>query len=151
MIVKQVERLTTTFLNGRRGQELVLILRFGLAGVFNTGFSYIAFALTLLVGANAMLAVIVSGIAGIALNYQVARRLVFRSPGRAFRFFLVYIIALGINWVGLTSFRTYGFGDMLSQAMLALPIAAISFIGQRLFVFGRPQVVRTEVRHDERL
>jgi putative flippase GtrA len=95
------------------------------------------FALLIGWGALPGIALIVAAVAGIAFNFQTSRRLVFRSPGDAVRFVGVYAVILAVNWSALFALRRFGLPDLESQAFLTLPIAALSFLGQRRFVFGR--------------
>jgi hypothetical protein len=62
--------------------------------------------------------------------------LVFRSNGGIVRFVAVYASVLVVNWVALAGLEWAGFSVLWSQALLTLPIAAISFLGQQRFVFG---------------
>jgi putative flippase GtrA len=75
--------------------------------------------------------------AGVAFNFQTSRRLVFRSGGHAVRFVAVYAVILALNWAALLGLRSCGLSDPGAQALLTLPIAALSFLGQQRFVFGR--------------
>jgi len=47
-----------------------------------------------------------------------------------------------LNWAALRTLNWVGFGDLVSQAMLVLPLAAISFLAQRVFVFGSEPVAK---------
>jgi putative flippase GtrA len=125
-----------TLLSDRRAQAWLLFLRFGLVGLINAGFGYAVFALLLLAGAWPSAALLGATLAGVAFNYQTSKRLVFGTRGRALRFVAVYAIVLGFNWAALRTLRECGLADLESQAILVLPIAAMSFLGQRGFVFG---------------
>ena len=123
--------------------QLPLVIRFGATGLLNTVFGYAAFTLLILAGAGSGLALIGATVAGVAFNFQTSRRLVFRSNGRSFRFVLVYGVVLGLNWLALQGLLLAGFSDLAGQGVLALPLAAVSFIGQRMFVFSDPTPSRT--------
>jgi putative flippase GtrA len=129
-------RILRTLLADPRSRAWLLFLRFGLVGLVNTGFGYGVFALLVLVGIWSGAALVMSTIAGVAFNFQTSRRLVFRSSGRTLRFIAVYVVVLALNWAALRTLRRYGLPDLESQAFLTLPIAAMSFLGQRTFVFG---------------
>jgi putative flippase GtrA len=111
-------------------------LRFGLAGLVNAGFGYTVFALLVLAGVWPGAALAGTMIAAVAFNFQTSRRLVFGSGGRVLPFVAVYTVVLVLNWAALRALRWCGLPDLVSQALLTLPIAAVSFIGQRRFVFG---------------
>jgi putative flippase GtrA len=73
---------------------------FGLVGLVSTGFGYAVFVLQLAgVWLGAALAGTVA--AAVAFNFQISRRLVFRSNGPALRFVAVYIVVPTINWATL--------------------------------------------------
>lgn len=121
-----------------RADTILLVLRFGMVGLLNTLFGYSIFAGLVLAGLWPGAALVFATIAGVAFNYQSSRRLVFRSQGRMPQFVMVYATVLALNWVALRVLLWLGLSDLLAQAMLVLPVAALSFIGQRVFVFRRP-------------
>jgi putative flippase GtrA len=123
------------------GRNLRLFARFGLVGLLNAGFGYAVFALLIREGIWPGVALIAAAVAGTIFNFQTSRRLVFRSRGDAMRFVGVYAVVLVVNWSALFALRLYGLPDLESQALLTLPIAALSFLGQRRFVFGRANEV----------
>lgn len=121
-----------------RIKAALLFLRFGVVGLLNTAFGYAVFAAVLLAGAGPFAAIVAATLAGVAFNFQTSRRLVFRSGtrGRLARFLAVYAGVLALNWVVLRALRDLGVPDLQAQALIALPLAAVSFLGQMLFVFG---------------
>lgn len=122
---------------GLRFHGRLLVLRFGLVGLLNTAFAYGIFVVLLRLDTWPGAALVAAAVAGTAFNFQTSRRLVFRSRGRIVRFIAVYAVVLALNWVALRALRWCSLPDIESQALLTLPIAAVSFFGQRLFVFGR--------------
>lgn len=122
---------------GLRFHDWLLLLRFGLVGVLNAAFAYAVFALLLHLDIWPGAALVAAAAVGTAFNFQTSRRLVFRSRGRVVRFIVVYALVLAFNWAALRALRWCSLPDLESQALLTLPIAAISFFGQRRFVFGR--------------
>jgi putative flippase GtrA len=112
-----------------------LFLRFAAAGLLNTLFGYAIFAGLLLLGVNQLAALILAAAAGTLFNFQTSR-LVFRSRGRALRFVAVYAAVLALNWSGLRAAVHFGLAPLPAQALLCLPVATLSFIGQKFFVFG---------------
>ncbi len=113
-----------------------LWLRFGLVGLVNAGFGYSVFALLVLSGVTSGAALVATMIAAVAFNFQTSRRLVFRSQGHVLCFAGVYAFVLLLNWIALDVLRRFGLPDLGSQALLTLPVAAVSFFGQQRFVFG---------------
>ena len=123
------------------GRNLRLFVRFGVVGLLNAGFGYAMFALLIRGGIWPSVALIGAAVAGTLFNFQTSQRLVFRSRGDAVRFVGVYAVVLAVNWSALFALRRWGLPDLESQALLTLPIAALSFLGQRRFVFGRENEV----------
>ncbi len=121
-----------------------LPLRFGIVGVLNTAFGYVVFAALVLAGLASAVALVLSTAISVAFNFQTSRRLVFRANGRWLRFLLVYAVVLAIDWTMLRFARIHGVSELTAQLVLALPLAALSFVGQRLFVFdasaGEPEL-----------
>jgi len=115
----------------------LLPLRFGVVGLLNTAIGYAVFALFILVGLGQAPALMLSTIASVAFNFQTSRRLVFRAQGRWMRFVLVYVIVFALDWALLHVARRYGVRELGAQLVLALPLAALSFVCQRAFVFRR--------------
>jgi putative flippase GtrA len=122
-----------------RAQAWLLVLRFGLVGLLNTAFGYAVFAVFVLLGTGATVALVISTLTGAAFNFHTARRLVFRSSGRAVRFFALYAGALALNWVALRLLHHTGLSDLAAQAILVLPMATLLFVGQKSLVFAEPR------------
>ncbi len=116
----------------------MLFVRFGLVGLLNAAFGYLIFTLLLWAGIWPGVALAAAAMAGTAFNFQTSRRLVFRSSGHVARFVLVYAVVLALNWTALRVLRTFGLPDLESQAILTMPIAVLSFLCQRRFVFNQP-------------
>lgn len=118
--------------------EWLVVARFGAVGLLNTAFGYAVFATMTLLHSGVPAALLVSIGAGVLFNYQTSRRLVFRSAGRKVRFFAVFAVVLLVNWAALRVLLSLDFSSLLAQAMLVIPVAALSFAGQWLLVFGPP-------------
>lgn len=113
-------------------------LLFLLVGGLNTAFGYGAFALLYALGLHYAAAAALSTIAGILFNFQTTGRIVFgsRDPALLFRFVAVYAITYVVN-VGLLRLTEGGpLGIVAIQAILLLPMAALSFVLQRRLVFA---------------
>jgi putative flippase GtrA len=122
-------------LSPARQREALLILRFGLAGLLNTGFGYMCFAILILIGAGPTMALVLATAAGVAFNFQTSRRLVFGTPGNVLRFGAVYAGVFALNWLALNGLIRLGAQPLVGQALLILPVAALSFLVQRILVF----------------
>ena len=112
-------------------------IRFALAGVLNTGFSYGVFAVLLHAGAGAMPALIGTTVASLLFNFQTSRQLVFQQgrPGQKWRFLILYAGLIFMNWLALRIMASAGIAEIAGQAIIILPVAILSFAGQRRFVF----------------
>jgi putative flippase GtrA len=106
-------------------------------GLVNALFGYAAFAAALYLGAKPFAALVAAATAGVLFNFQTSRWVVFRSRGGALRFAALYAAILAINWGALGALRAIGLSTLLAQAVVVLPLAALSFLGQRMFVFIR--------------
>jgi len=115
--------------------QALLLLRFGIIGVLNTLFGYGVFALLILLGVWPDVALSLSTLAGVTFNFQTSRHLVFRSKGQVLHFVAIYVFLLFLDWTALRLGLSQGANALLVQAVLVLPIALISFLCQKFFVF----------------
>lgn len=115
-------------------------IRFVFVGVLNTLFGYVVFGAATLAGAPSVLALAISTIVGVAFNFQTSRRLVFidGASGRALRFIGLYAGLFIANGLALRGLERLGFPPLIVQAALVFPFAALSFIGQKTWVFRLP-------------
>jgi len=107
-------------------------------GVLNTAFSYVVFAVLALVSGRPEVALAGATVSGVIFNFQTSRHLVFFAEGRIIPFVAVYSAVFILNWVSLRMLVSCGLSLLAAQALLTLPIAAVSFLGQQMFVFGKP-------------
>jgi len=119
-----------------RMRSLLLFLRFGVVGLLNTAFGYATFAFFVVIGVWPGAALVASMIVAVAFNFQTSRRLVFRTRGCVYRFVALYALVLALNWAALRALHSIGMHDLVSQALLVVPLAALSFLGQSTFVFN---------------
>jgi len=118
-------------------------VRFLLVGVLNTIFGYSLFAVLILIGLNYKYAVLIGTILGVLFNFQTTGRLVFGSKNNKliFRFVLVYVVTFLLNVEVLRIVDAIDIGIeqktkmLIAGAILLLPMAVISFILMKLFVF----------------
>jgi putative flippase GtrA len=123
-------------------RPFVLVPRFVLfllVGGLNTAFGYGAFALLYRLGLHYALAAALSTIAGVLFNFQTTGRIVFKNGDRSLlvRFVAVYVMTYFVNVGALRLAEGSHLGIVMTQAFLLLPMAALSYVLQRRFVFGR--------------
>lgn len=115
-------------------------VKFLLVGILNTAFGYGLFALFIYLGLYYPFAVLFSTILGVLFNFKTIGKLVFGSSdnGLIFRFILVYIITYFLNIFFLWLFKWLGFDNMyINGFVLLIPLAAVSFLLNKFFVFRR--------------
>jgi putative flippase GtrA len=117
----------------------MLILRFGFVGILNTVVGYVTFAVLISLGLNSTPALILAMVISILFNFQTSRKLVFRSSGRVSWFVGIYCGLLFTNWALLNGLIAIGVRVLVAQAILVLPLAAVSFFAQRALVFSDGQ------------
>lgn len=115
----------------------IRLLRYLVVGVINTIFSYVVYALLLKLGLVYYLAVLLSTIIGVAFNFKTTGSLVFRSRSNRliFRFYAVYSVYYVINVTCLTLLKRIVPDPYLAQLLLLLPLAMVSYLMMRQFVF----------------
>ncbi|TRU97451.1 MAG: GtrA family protein [Microcystis wesenbergii Mw_QC_S_20081001_S30D] len=117
--------------------------RFLLVGVLNTLFSYFLYGTLILIGLDYKYAVLLATILGVLFNFQTTGKLVFGSKNNKliFRFVLVYVVTFLLNVEVLRIVDAIDIGIeqktkmLIAGAILLLPMAVISFILIKLFVF----------------
>jgi putative flippase GtrA len=112
--------------------------RFLLVGVMNTLFGYVAFCLIFLVTGKAILSAALSTILGVLFNFCSIGGLVFGSSDRRLigRFTSVYALLFILNAIALNVATSRGLSVLVVQAALLAPLAGLSFVLNRHFVFG---------------
>jgi len=117
--------------------------RFLLVGAINTLFGYFLYGSLILIGINYKLAALLATIIGVLFNFQTTGRLVFGSKNNKliFRFVLVYVVTFLLNVELLRIVDAIDIGIeqktkmLIAGAILLLPMAVISFVLMKLFVF----------------
>jgi putative flippase GtrA len=106
-------------------------------GGINTVFGYAVFALFILMGLHYVLAALISTVCGILFNFKTTGTLVFKNKDNRliFRFFGVYLFTYLINIGLLKLFDMAGVGSLVAGAIIVLPMAVVSFLLMRRFVF----------------
>lgn len=107
-------------------------------GFLNTVVSYIIYAIVVTILIRPSISLAVSYIIGIMFNFQTTGRIVFKNKDNSLilKFFLSYLTTFFINKYLLDLLVLHlGFNKYLSQALLCFPIAMISFLLLKYFVF----------------
>jgi putative flippase GtrA len=117
----------------------IRLLRFLAVGLINTAFGYAAFALLVMVGFGDQLALALAFALGVFWNYCTHARLVFdtKGRGRMVPYGLAYVGIYALNALALKSATTAGLTPLFAQALLVLPMAALSFLLISLVLTGR--------------
>ena len=112
--------------------------RFLVVGGLNTAFGYGVFALLILLGVHYAIAALLSTVLGILFNFKTTGMLVFHSHDNTLiaKFFAVYGVNYVIGVLVLKAFKALGVHVLVTAAVSILPMAALSFVLMRWFVFG---------------
>ena len=113
-------------------------LRFLVVGGINTVFGYSVFALFILMGLHYVLAALLAQICGILFNFKTTGTIVFKNKDNRliFRFFAVYLFTYLLNIGLLKLFDMADIGPLIAGAIIVLPMAFVSFLLMRKFVFS---------------
>ena len=115
-------------------------LRFLLVGGLNTAFGYAVFSLFIWLGLGHPAAIALATVIGVAFNFQSTGRLVFGGAplSRLGRFIAVYVFTYGLNVAGVSALLRLDLNVYLANAIVVLPLAVITYMLQRKFVFPAP-------------
>lgn len=113
-------------------------LRFLVVGGINTVFGYSVFALFILLGLHYVLAALLGQICGILFNFKTTGTIVFKNRDNRLilRFFGVYLITYLLGIGLLKVFDMYDVNILIAAAITVLPMAFVSFLLMRKFVFS---------------
>ncbi|WP_010494530.1 GtrA family protein [Paenibacillus elgii] len=113
------------------------LIRFLFVGGLNTAFGYSIFALFIFVGLHYSLASLFSTIIGILFNFKSTGILVFNSKKNSliYKFIAVYGIVYLINVSLLKILSLFITNVYFSGAIILLPLAVLSYILNKKFVF----------------
>ncbi len=120
-----------------RWQAVPRLLRFLVVGGVNTLFGYGAYALFVVIGLHYAMAALLGTIAGVLFNFFTTGRLVFDrlSAADLWRFVAVYGIVYLLNVGALALLARLGIGPYAGGLACIVPMALVSFVLQRRFVF----------------
>lgn len=120
-----------------QGERKQLVLFFVVGGI-NTLFGYSLYVLLLYIHFHYALASLLSTIAGVLFNFKTTGVLVFKNHKNRllFKFMAVYCVTYSVN-VGFLGVFTYHNANMyIAGAILVIPIALLSYILLKRFVYG---------------
>jgi putative flippase GtrA len=108
-----------------------------MVGSINTLFGYSTFALFIYLGIHYALASLLSTVLGVLFNFKTTGILVFKNKDNSllFRFFGVYSVVYIINVLVLKLLGEAGLDMYLAGAVVIVPLAVLSFVLNKLFVF----------------
>ncbi|WPB57804.1 GtrA family protein [Xylophilus sp. GOD-11R] len=114
------------------------MLRFLMVGVLNTAVGYGLFAGFTWMGMAYPLAIALATLLGVAFNFQSTGRLVFGGADRSrlLRFLLAYAFIYLTNVAAVALLTYFGLSVFLANGLCVLPLALLSFMLQRRFVFS---------------
>jgi putative flippase GtrA len=117
-------------------------LRFLAVGLVNSAFSYSVYALLIFLEVHYALAVLVANVLGVLFNFKTTGRLVFQSNDNRliFKFVLVYASVYLLSVSSLKILLWLGLNRYLAGALIALPMAGVTFTLMSRFVFKKRPV-----------
>ncbi len=107
----------------------VRFIRFLIAGVLNTLFGFLIYSALIIAGVPVSIALLGSTVVGTFFNFVTTGKYVFRdlTPARLPRFLLCYLLVYCVNLMLIALLMKWIGSKILAQALLALPIALISY------------------------
>ena len=119
-------------------------VKYGVVGASNTILTFVVYSVCVTIGVHYLLALVLGYGIGSLNSYFLNRHWTFRARDIAHttagtRFAIVQVCAIGVNLVMLYVFVHHiGVGKIPSQAILTLPVLAITFFINRYWSFARP-------------
>ncbi len=114
----------------------IKFLKFLIVGAVNTLFAYSIYSLFVFVGLKPNSALFFQYIIGVLWNFKTTGVLVFKNNNNKliFKFIISYVFTFAINSI-LLKILTNILNDYLAQFVLILPIAIVSFLIFKFWVF----------------
>ena len=122
---------------GPKTWDRAQFLRFLMVGMLNTGFSYGVYAALIWLGLPYVWANLGSLVLGILFSFRTQGRLVFRNAAnRLFgRFVVAWSVIFVLHTGIIAGFVRVGANAYLAGALALVPVALLSFVVQKFFVF----------------
>jgi len=116
-------------------------IRFLIVGGINTIFGYLVFAFLIFLKFHYALAVLLSTALGVLFNFKTTGRLVFGNGDNRLigRFIGVYSVLYFVNVAALKFLNLLKMNMYLAGALMILPMAMLSFLMMKRFVFKGQQ------------
>lgn len=120
----------------------VQFVRFLFVGLVNSLFGYGCFAGFLAIGLHYAVALFLATVIGVLFNFKTTGALVFRSSSNRllFRFCAVYGIVYTANVLLMKCLLRVGLNSYASGAVLLAPIAVLSYILNKKYVFQHGKI-----------
>ena len=111
-------------------------IKYLFVGALNTLFSYVLYAILVTIGFKANPALFLQYIIGVLWNFKTTGSLVFKNHNNKliFKFVACYVFTFILNSILLKILTSY-FNAYISQAILVFPIAMVSFVIMKFWVF----------------
>ena len=112
-------------------------IRFLFVGFINTLFSLTIYWILVFLGLHYSLAVFISNMLGVLFNYKTTGKFVFENSSNKLllKFFAVYLFTYGLSVGSLKLLFLMHVDKYLAAALIALPMAGVSFLLMKKFVF----------------
>lgn len=119
-------------------------------GGLNTAFGFSIYTVLIVIHLHYILAALLGQICGILFNFKTTGTIVFKNKNNRliFRFFAVYLVTYLITIGLLKIFDNVNIGSLVAGAIIILPIAFLSFLLNKKFVFHQPQ--KEKVNQEEK-
>ncbi len=115
----------------------VKFVRFLFVGALNTAFGYFMYIIFISTPLPQWAALFCAYIFGVLWNFKTTGTLVFKSHNNklVFKFICVYVFTYFVNLFCLKALLQFGLGKYIAQLVLIFPIAILSFVLFKTFVF----------------
>lgn len=125
--------------------DLRQLLRFGVVGAVNTGFSFGLYLVLVWLGLHYAAANLLATVAGILFSFRTQGRFVFRDTRwrKLWRFVPVWLGLFCVNTLLITVFMRLGLDAYRAGAAALVPSILLSYAVQKHFVFDPPPPSRT--------
>lgn len=114
------------------------LIRFYLAGAVNAAFGFGLYFILIQAGLNLFFAQLLSHLAGMAFNFFMFQRHVFRdATGSVLRYLGTYAANYGLSLPLLAGFHWLGASDVMAGLFTIIAASVVNYVMLRLFVFKR--------------
>jgi len=120
-------------------------LRFLIVGSINTLFSYTVYAILIFLRVHYSIAIFMANGLGVLFSFKTTGKLVFKSSDNRliFKFIIVYAVIYLLSVSGVKILLDLSMNKYIAGALIALPMAIISFTLNKKFVFTKSNKVLT--------